>query len=144
MGSKSNKHSKAQSKFSDQSLLTPPPHSEVSADELQCTLDEASSKYPSLIGKSALIGRVANVQPNSRGCKIWLSEPSMVTLSIVPGSTVSVSLASSRKKFPTEFPLSSLADECARRFGADLGDRMANKVGNYFVLATVYPSCFER
>lgn len=93
MGSKSKKHSKAQSKFSDQSLLTPPPHSEVSEDELQCTLDEASSKYPSLIGKSALIGRVANVQPNSRGCKIWLSEPSMVTLSIVPGSTVSVFLS---------------------------------------------------
>lgn len=94
MGSKSKKHSKAQSKFSDQSSLTPPPNSEVSEDELQCTLDEASSKYPSLIGKSALIGRVANVQPDSRGCQIWLSEPSMVAFSIVPGSTVSVLLSS--------------------------------------------------
>jgi len=50
-----------------------------------------------------------------------------------------VSLAS-RKKFPSSFPLCSLADECAANFGVDTEEKMANKAGSYFALATVFPS----
>lgn len=43
-------------------------------------------------------------------------------------------------KFSSSFPFSSLADECAAYFGTDNGEKMANEVGNYFALATVFPS----
>ncbi|KAK9281715.1 hypothetical protein L1049_004619 [Liquidambar formosana] len=151
MPSMSKKHSKTKSKLpkSDQSAsppwtptsLTPPPDLAVSEKELLCSLEEASRIYPSLIGKSALVCRVTNVDPESKGCKIWLSEPSMVASSLAPGSTVSVSLASSSWKFSNSFPLCTLADESARHFAVDSGDKMANEAGNYFALATVFPSC---
>ncbi|KAI3665254.1 hypothetical protein L6452_43878 [Arctium lappa] len=62
----------------------------------------------------------------------------MVASSITPGSIVSVSLASLRKDIPG-YSLSSLADECARHYG--FNEKMAEEIGNYFVLATVFPSC---
>lgn len=101
MPSKPKKHSKAVSKHSsfDQSAspqssssLTPLPEPEVSEEELLCSLGEATDKYPSLIGKSAFIGRVTDVGDESKGCKIWLSESSMVASYLAPGSTVSVIL----------------------------------------------------
>ncbi|GMP86018.1 hypothetical protein CsSME_00038972 [Camellia sinensis var. sinensis] len=148
MPSKSKKHSKSVTKLShvDQSVSpqssscsTPLPESEVSEEDVLCSLDEVMRKYPSLIGRSALIGRVTDVT-EAKGCKLWLSESSMVASSLTPGSTVSVSLASSRK-FSSSFPLSSLADECAKHFGVGCNDKMVNDVGNYFALATVFPSC---
>ncbi|CAK9184706.1 unnamed protein product [Ilex paraguariensis] len=153
MPSKTKKHSKtASSKFShsDQtspsssSNLTPNPDVEFSEEDLLSALDEASLKYPSLIGKTAVIGRVTEdvgEVVDSKGCKIWLSQSSMVASSISPGSTVSVSLTYSGKKMSSNLPLSSLPDECARHFGFASTDLMANEAGNYFVLATVFPSC---
>ncbi|KAL4607388.1 hypothetical protein ACB092_09G170200 [Castanea dentata] len=148
MPSKTKKNSKAQSRLlnGDQSAasprtpsLIPSPNFEVSEENLVWSFDEASTKYPALIGKSAFIGKVIDVERESRGCKIWLSEPSMVASSLAPGSIVSVSLAS-RKKFSSSFPLCSLADECAAYFGVDTGEKMANEAGSYFALATAFPS----
>lgn len=51
-----------------------------------------------------------------------------------------MSLASSRMKVSSSFPLSSLADECAAYFGVDAREEMASEAGNYFTLATVFPS----
>uniref|UniRef100_A0A5B6ZV40 CI111 double-psi beta barrel domain-containing protein n=1 Tax=Davidia involucrata TaxID=16924 RepID=A0A5B6ZV40_DAVIN len=150
MPSKTKKHSKAGSKLShseqtaspwSSSSWTPLADLEVSEEDLLCSLDVPSRKYHSLIGKSAFVGRVTDVAADSRGCKIWLSESSMVASSLAPGSTVSVSLASSKKKLSSNFPLSSLADECARHLGVESVDKMVNKMGNFFVLATVFPSC---
>ncbi|GFS46761.1 cam interacting protein 111 [Actinidia rufa] len=150
MPSKPKKHSKAVSKHSsfDQSAspqssssLTPLPEPEVSEEDLLCSLGEATDKYPSLIGKSAFIGRVTDVGDESKGCKIWLSESSMVASYLAPGSTVSVCLAYSRKNFSRSFPLSSLADECAKHFGIGYSDKMVTDAGNYFALARVFPSC---
>ena len=99
MLSKKKKHPKSLSKFSCSdksdspsvsSVLTPPPDSEATEDDLLRYLDEASSKYPVLIGKSAFIGRVTDVDHDPKGCKIWLSEASMVAFKLAPGSTVSV------------------------------------------------------
>uniref|UniRef100_A0A5B7BLR3 AAA+ ATPase domain-containing protein n=1 Tax=Davidia involucrata TaxID=16924 RepID=A0A5B7BLR3_DAVIN len=150
MPSKTKKHSKAASKLlrSEQSTspwssssLTPPPDSEVKEEDLLCSLDVASSKYPSLIGRSVFIGCITDVEADPRGCKIWLSESSMVASSFAPGSTVSVSLASSRKKSSSNFPLDSFAKECARHFGVGFGDKLVDEAGDYFALATVFPSC---
>ncbi|KAK2984061.1 hypothetical protein RJ640_012012 [Escallonia rubra] len=150
MPSKLKKHSsKSASKLSnsDQTATSPSSTSKPSSepneeDALLHTLEEASRKYPSFIGKSAFIGKITeDVRVESKGCKIWLSESSMVAHSIAPGATVSVSLASSRLNFPNNTPLSSLADECSRDFGISSEVRLADEVGNYVALATVFPSC---
>lgn len=150
MPSKSKKTSKAASKHSyfDQSTSpksssssTPLPEPEVSEEDFLYSLEEASDRYPSLVGSSAFIGRVTDVETESKGCKIWLSESSMVAFSLAPGCTVSVSLASSRKKISNIFPLCSLADECVKQFGIVCSDKMVTDVGKYFALATVFPSC---
>lgn len=98
MPPKIKKYSKAQSRLvtSDHSAssqtppLTPPLDFESTQEDLLCSLEEASSKYPTLIGKSAIIGKVVNVVHETKGCKIWLSESSMVASSLTPGSIVSV------------------------------------------------------
>lgn len=51
-----------------------------------------------------------------------------------------VSLPSLNSKLSHTFPLSSLADECARHFGIDPGDQFADEAGNYFALARIFPS----
>jgi hypothetical protein len=51
-----------------------------------------------------------------------------------------VSLPSLKSRFSDSFPLSSLADECARRFGVESCEPLANEPGNYFALATIFPS----
>ncbi|KAJ6408403.1 hypothetical protein OIU84_011671 [Salix udensis] len=128
MPSKTKKNSRTPSRLSnsDQSASSPRTPSLASSIDLEACqqedialcLEEASSEYPSLIGTSAFIGRITDVEAESsttaRGCKIWLSESSMVSSSLAPGSIVSVSLAA-----------------VERRFSA----------GNYFALATVFPSC---
>ena len=98
MPSKTKKSSKAQSKLpnGDHSSspqtpsLIPSLSFELTEDSLASSLEEASTKYPSLISKSAFIGKLVDVERNSRGCKIWLSEPSMLASSLAPGSIVSV------------------------------------------------------
>lgn len=65
----------------------------INEEELRRRIEEASAAFPCLLGKSAIIGRVADVASESiRGSKIWLSETSMVAASLSPGSTVSVKL----------------------------------------------------
>ena len=82
--SKSNQHSSPQTSFLTPSL-------DLASDEnLVHTLEEASTKYPSLLGNSALIGQVTRIQNESKGCTIWLSKSAMVASSIAPGSIVSV------------------------------------------------------
>ncbi|KAL4587339.1 hypothetical protein LXL04_000208 [Taraxacum kok-saghyz] len=104
------------------------------------SLEETSTKYPSLIGTSALICQLiedASGGIESKGCKVWLSDAAMVASSITPGSIVSVSLASSRRDVSSHL-LSSLVDECARHYG--FNEKVVNEIGNYFLLATVFPS----
>ncbi|XWS38775.1 hypothetical protein CRYUN_Cryun19dG0159200 [Craigia yunnanensis] len=143
MPSKSKKQSKTPSRQSNSDPSASPRtpsvtsiDSEVSEEDLRCSLEEASRRYPSLIGKSAFIGRVNDVVSRTRGCKIWLSENSMVASYLSPGSLVSVSLADLKNKHSNCFPLSYITD-----FGVDLANETAKEVGNYFALATVFPSC---
>ncbi|XWS49534.1 hypothetical protein CRYUN_Cryun12cG0011300 [Craigia yunnanensis] len=148
MPSKSKKQSKTPSRLSnsDPSLSPRTPSvssldSEVSEEEFRCSLEEVSRRYPSLIGKSAFIGKVNDVDFETRGCKIWLSENSMVSSYFAPGSLVSVSLAALKNKHSNGFPLSSITDECGKLFGVDSANETAKEVGSYFALATVFPSC---
>ncbi|KAL6285660.1 hypothetical protein ACE6H2_010050 [Prunus campanulata] len=140
--SKGKKHSKTQSRLSNSDNFSSPVSLDFEATEeiLASSLELASVKYPSLIGNSAFIGRVTDVQDDPKSCKIWLSEPSMVASSFTPGSIVSVSLPCLKSRFSDGFPLSSLADECARRFGVDSCGELTNDAGNYFALATIFPS----
>ncbi|XP_010271923.1 PREDICTED: calmodulin-interacting protein 111 isoform X2 [Nelumbo nucifera] len=154
MPPKSKRHSKTPSKLSsssDQSEISPqtPPSSsltsvpepEVSENELSRALEEASIKYPSLISKSAFIGRITDAETSGHTATIWLSESAMVACSIFPGSIVSVSLAASRKNFLSGFPLDSLMDKCADHIGVDISSKKGDDIGKYFVLAVVLPSC---
>ncbi|XP_027173359.1 calmodulin-interacting protein 111 isoform X1 [Coffea eugenioides] len=152
MPPKSKKHSsKAAFSPSPLSASKNPDDAEISnqEEELLWGLEEASRKYPSLISKTAFIGKVFNNDAvhasigteafDIKGCKIWMSESAMIASSILPGSLVSVSLASSRK-LSSGHPLCSLADECATHFGFEFTEKLANDVGCYFILATVFPS----
>ncbi|OMO77343.1 hypothetical protein CCACVL1_15065 [Corchorus capsularis] len=148
MPSKSKKQTKTPSRQSNSDPSASPRtpsvtsvDSEVSEEELRGSLEELSRRFPSLIGKSALIGRVNDVDLETRGCKIWLSENSMVSSYIAPGSLVSVSLAALKNKHSNGFPLSSVTDECGKPFGVDSANETAKGVGHYFALATVFPSC---
>lgn len=67
----------------------------------------------------------------------------MVASSISPGSIVSVSLPRSETQSSSTFPLSSLTAECGAHFGFDRRNEVVNAAGNYFVLATVFPSSKE-
>ncbi|KAF8395748.1 hypothetical protein HHK36_019699 [Tetracentron sinense] len=144
MPSKAKKHSKTPSHSNQSSSSSPsstyPPDSELSPEVLSRSLEDASTRFPSLISKSAFIGRVSDVDHKVRGFRIWMSESAMVSSSFISGSIVSVSLASSRKNILSGFPLDSLTDGCARHFGIDAGDRRASEVGNYFALAVVFAS----
>lgn len=97
MPSKGKKNSKTLSRLSNSnhsqspvSRLAIPPASEVCEDDFLSSIEEASSKYPSLIGKSAFVGRVTNASVQSTGCKVWVSESSMVSSSFTQGAIVSV------------------------------------------------------
>lgn len=107
MPSKAKKHSKtpttpssSSSRLSNYESARTPSSSSRALDtepaemDFMCSLEEASNKYPSLIGTSAFIGQLTSVDDAldhaSKGFKIWLSEPSMVASSFTPGSVVSV------------------------------------------------------
>lgn len=103
MSSKSKKKSSKTplSKLQSPQLDNPPssPSSQSSSSqfselELHNTLDEASRKFPTFISKSALIAQISEFESSSqqKGCKIWLSESSMLSSSISPASLVSVIL----------------------------------------------------
>ncbi|KAK9194366.1 hypothetical protein WN944_005071 [Citrus x changshan-huyou] len=147
MPSKSKKQSKAPSRLSNSDLSASPRTPSLtsaawdSEEDFRSSLEDASTRYPTLIGKSAFIGQITGIETDSRGCKIWLSESSMLASSLAPGSLVSVSLPVSGKRFSNGFPLSSLADECVQQFGNESLDQTANQAGSYFALATVFPSC---
>ncbi|XP_022952508.1 calmodulin-interacting protein 111 isoform X1 [Cucurbita moschata] len=150
MPSKGKKNSKTLSRLSNSnhsqspvSRLAIPPASEVCEDDFLSSIEEASSKYPSLIGKSAFVGRVTNASVQSTGCKVWVSESSMVSSSFTQGAIVSIALSSVGDNSSKGFPLSSLADECGRHFGVDYGDSLIHEAGNYFVLARIFSSSKE-
>ncbi|BBH07002.1 Cam interacting protein 111 [Prunus dulcis] len=75
--------------------------------------------------------------PSSKGKKHSKNQSrtfhSNVASSFSPGSIVA-------SRFSDGFPLSSLADECARRFGVDSCGQLTNDAGNYFALAMIFPS----
>ncbi|CAI0432716.1 unnamed protein product [Linum tenue] len=118
--------------------FTPSPSSQLDEEDVSFSLGEASSRFPHLIDKSALVGRITDVVPDSRGGKIWLSESSMVASSILPGSVVSVSVAASASN---AFPLREISSESSTQLGLDSMDELTYAAGNYFALATAFPSC---
>ncbi|XP_008786500.1 calmodulin-interacting protein 111 [Phoenix dactylifera] len=106
-------------------------------------LSDASAKFPGLISDAAFCGRISETESScSKGARatVWLSETAMVSSSFVPGSLVSVSLAASGKKPLDNFPLDTLAEDCARHFGFDVSDRLTDGLGSYFAIANVLPS----
>ncbi|XP_050380979.1 calmodulin-interacting protein 111 [Argentina anserina] len=141
MPSKGKKSSKPQSRLSNSDCF---PSSAGSIDSepnevgFASSLEQASTKYPSLIAKSAFVAQLTDVDESSKGCKVWLSEPAMVANHFAPGSFVSVSLPCLNRR--ESFPLCSLADECARRFGVGACQQLDDEPGNYFALATIFPS----
>ncbi|KGN43948.1 calmodulin-interacting protein 111 isoform X1 [Cucumis sativus] len=143
MPSKGKKNAKTLSRLSNSnhsqspvSRFTIPPVSQVSEDEFLSSIEEASSKYPFLIGKSAFVGRLIKDPVQSTACKVWLSESSMLASSFTQGAIVSVALSSEGGNFP----LSSLADECGMHFGVDYGNSIIHEAGNYFALARIFSS----
>lgn len=98
MRSKSKKQSKAPSRLSNSDLSASPRTPSLtsaawdSEEDFRTSLEDASTRYPTLIGKSAFIGQITDIETDSRGCKIWLSESSMLASSLAPGSLVSVNL----------------------------------------------------
>ncbi|KHN08907.1 Calmodulin-interacting protein 111 [Glycine soja] len=141
------KQKKKQSKLLQQSSLSSnaatTPSKTLQPSELASLCEEASRKFPSLIAKSAFIAELAQVDdtvPVSN--RIWLSAPSMLSLSLPPGSTVSVSIPSWGEKISQlhSFPLASLANECEKLYGLESSKALDDYAGNYLVLATVFPS----
>ncbi|XP_021863997.2 calmodulin-interacting protein 111 isoform X1 [Spinacia oleracea] len=151
MSSKSKKKSpktplsKLQSSQQENPPSSPSPQSSsshFSEIDFHNTLEEASRKFPSFVTKSSLIAQLSEFDSSSqqKGCKIWLSEASMLASSISPASLVSVSLASVDQYSTSGFPLSSLPTECSEHFGVDWNGSLDDKLGNYFILATAFPS----
>ncbi|KAG4393591.1 hypothetical protein AAZX31_03G108000 [Glycine max] len=122
---------------------TTSPSKTLQPSELTSFCEEASRKFSSLIAKSAFVAELTHVDdtvPVSN--RIWLSAPSMLSLSFSPASTVSVSIPSSGEKSSQlhSFPLASLADECEKFYELESSKAFDDYAGNYFVLATVFPS----
>ncbi|MED6134520.1 hypothetical protein PIB30_037733 [Stylosanthes scabra] len=139
------KHSKSKNEAAASAAppLTPPRTPSRPDVDADLCLPEASRRYPSLIGPSAFVAQVSAVEngPNSRHSRIWLSEPAMVSSSLAPGTLVSVSIPSSIKTSLQVNPLQSLVDECVSCYGLETGKTLNDDVtGNYFVLATAFPS----
>lgn len=77
--------------------------------------------------------------PNPRAVKYGSQSPPWLRPLLLPVQLSRlVSLAS--LQFSNAFPLCSLADECAKNFGIVSSDKTVNDAGNYFALATVFPS----
>ncbi|KAH9607922.1 hypothetical protein KSS87_023358 [Heliosperma pusillum] len=153
MPSKSKKHSKtpspspSSSSSSSYKLQSYNNHQqEAEAEEedefLEKTLEEASSNFPTFISKSSLVALLSDFDTSShqKGSTIWLSHASITSSSISPGSLVSVSLPPLQNNLRNGLILSSLAAECSQQLGVDWERKMDEKAGNFFVLATVFPS----
>ncbi|TKY62736.1 nucleoside-triphosphatase protein [Spatholobus suberectus] len=146
--SSNSKQKKKQSKAQQHSSLSysaTTPSKTHQPQHLTSLCEEASRKFPSLIAKSPFVGEITHVDdtvPVSKGFRIWLSETSMLSSSLSPGSIVSVSIPSSGEKSSQlhSFPLASLANECVKFYGLEIGKACDDDAGNYFVLATVFPS----
>lgn len=128
------------------SRLNQDPENELKDEHYLLALEEASRKFPSLIGINALIGRIANNTDNfaademlkNKGA-IWASKSALDAHSMKPNSLVSVSLAPSSKSFGSQ-PLCSLLDECARNLGLAMDEEFADEAGSFFALATIFSS----
>ncbi|KAI4378436.1 hypothetical protein MLD38_015916 [Melastoma candidum] len=118
-----------------------PSHDEFDRESLSVALGMASKCYPALIGESGFLGRVAGLAAESSGCNVWMSQASMVAKGIKPASLVSVSLPSSSVQISLGIPLRCFLDEYAAKMGIDLSRGTMNEVGDYFAIATIYPSC---
>ncbi|XP_057738710.1 calmodulin-interacting protein 111 isoform X2 [Arachis stenosperma] len=142
------KHSKSKHEAASSAPPVTPPRTPSRPDDeadlaASLCLPEASRRYPSFIGASAFVAQISAVDnaPNSKDSRIWLSELAMVSSSLAPGTLVSVSIASSMNRSVQLNPLKSLVDECVRCYGLETGKTLNDDVtGNYFVLATVFPS----
>lgn len=89
------KNQKSASRLSQSELSNTSSDVEFTEGELKCCLEEASRKFPSLISETDFIGRISEdavETVDTKGCKIWLSESSMLASSISPGSIVSVNM----------------------------------------------------
>ena len=64
----------------------------------------------------------------------------LIHLLRVFGCDWQVSLAAIDQTSTSEFPLSSLGVECSQQFGVDWEGKNDDRAGNYFVLATAFPS----
>jgi len=90
------KQSKAQlqnSPLSSNTTTTPSRTQPQQPQEHASLCVEASRKFPSLIAESAFVAEIIHVDdivPLFKGFRIWLSEPSMLSSSLSPGSIVSV------------------------------------------------------
>ncbi|KAG5028474.1 hypothetical protein JHK87_011988 [Glycine soja] len=98
---------------------TTSPSKTLQPSELTSFCEEASRKFSSLIAKSVLVAELTHVDD------------------IVP-----VSIPSSGEKSWQlhSFPLASLADECEKFYELESSKTFDDYAGNYFVLATVFPS----
>ncbi|KAJ4965875.1 hypothetical protein NE237_017724 [Protea cynaroides] len=150
MPSKAKKTSKTPSKFSSSDHSASPKTSsaasshqggEISKDDLLHVLDDASIKFPSFISKSAFVGQISDVGREGHKATVWLSESAMVASSLIPGSIVSVSLASPRKDFANDSPVDLLTNEFVKRICVDAIGERENDAGKYFALGMVFPSC---
>ncbi|XP_065009296.1 calmodulin-interacting protein 111-like isoform X1 [Musa acuminata AAA Group] len=107
-------------------------------------LAAAAAKFPALISEDrTFCGRITETESspsNGSHARVWLSSAAMISTSIAPGSIVSVSFPASGKAYLNNFPLNTLAEECAPHFGSDVDGYMANRPGSYFAIASVFPS----
>ncbi|KAL4182495.1 hypothetical protein AMTRI_Chr11g150400 [Amborella trichopoda] len=102
-------------------------------ESFDLALMEASFRFPGFIYRNSFQGRVTEVEAKMNGpfTTIWLSEAAMAASSLLPGSYVSVSLASSKGS-----PLESLAITYSEKFSIN----MADSIGAFFAVAVVWPS----
>ncbi|CAN4109022.1 unnamed protein product [Withania somnifera] len=108
--------------------------------ELRCCLVGASKKFLALVSRTDFIGRIS--EDAVFWCPFQVPQGSLVPL-LLSAQTQSSNLVSLAplKGFESNFPLSSLVDECTRHFGLDYRENVAHEAGNFFALATVFPSC---
>ncbi|BAT88819.1 hypothetical protein VIGAN_05243700, partial [Vigna angularis var. angularis] len=81
------------SPLSSNATTVPSKTQQQQAQEHASLCEEASRKFPSLIAESAIVTKIIHVDdiiPLFKGFRIWLSEPSMLSSSLSPGSIVSI------------------------------------------------------
>lgn len=71
---------------------------------------------------------------------LWLEIFLCFIVELINFGSLQVSLAASRIRSSRTFPLASFLDELTEHFKVELMDETTSKVGDYFALATVFPS----